>query len=121
MKEYKLIVAGGREFSDATLLSQTLIALAHEAGDATAISIVSGMARGADMLGFQFAREHKVKCYQFPADWNQYGKRAGFIRNKQMGDFADGLLAFWDGESRGTKQMIEYMQSLNKPVHIVRY
>jgi hypothetical protein len=79
------------------------------------------MARGADMLGFQFAREHGVKCYQFPADWNQYGKRAGFIRNKQMGDFADGLLAFWDGESRGTKQMVEYMQSLKKPVHIIRY
>lgn len=121
MREYKLIVAGGRDFNDANLLSQTLMGLSAEAGDAVCISIVSGMARGADMLGFQFAREHNVKCYQFPADWSQYGKRAGFIRNKQMGDFADGLLAFWDGESRGTKQMIEYMQSLGKPTYVIRY
>ena len=121
MREYKLIVAGGRDFNDADLLSETLMGLATEAGDEICISIVSGMARGADMLGFQFARKHNVKVYQFPADWNQYGKRAGFIRNKQMGDFSDGLLAFWDGESRGTKQMIEYMQSLGKPIYVVRY
>lgn len=121
MKEYKLIVAGGRDFNDANLLSQTLMGLATEAGDEIQISIVSGMARGADMLGFQFAQQHQVQCHRFPADWNQHGKAAGFIRNKQMGDFADGLLAFWDGKSRGTAQMIEYMQALKKPVHIVRY
>ena len=79
------------------------------------------MAKGADSLGHFFAIQHNVAKYKFPADWIKYGKGAGFIRNKQMGDFADGLLAFWDGESRGTKQMVEYMRSLGKPVHIVNY
>ena len=110
MKEFKLIIAGGRDFTDTKLLSGVIDQLVNR-GELKdyAVSIVTGMARGADMLA------------HFPADWNQYGKRAGFIRNKQMGDFADGLLAFWDGQSRGTKQMIEYMQSLGKPTHIVRY
>lgn len=121
MEEFKLIVAGGRDFTNADLLARSLCDLADGIYADKAISIVSGMARGADNLGYLFAIKHNVVKYQFPADWNQYGKRAGMIRNKQMGDFADGLLAFWDGQSRGTKQMIEYMRSLGKPVHIINY
>lgn len=121
MQEFKLIVAGGRDFNNSEVLSRTICQLAHGEYANMAISIVSGMARGADSLGYLFAIKHNVVKYQFPADWNQYGKRAGMIRNKAMGDFADGLLAFWDGQSRGTKQMIEYMRSLGKPVHIVNY
>lgn len=121
MDEFKLIVAGGRDFTDAKMLDKAILDLAEGEYADKAISIVSGMARGADMLGYMFAVNHNVVVYQFPAEWDKYGKRAGFIRNKQMGDFADGLLAFWDGSSKGTKQMIEYMQSLQKPVHIVRY
>ena len=119
--EFKLIVAGGRDFNDAVLLERVLIALADVDYADMALSIVSGMARGADALGYQFAQANGVKCYEFPADWDTHGKRAGFIRNKQMGDFADGLLAFWDRKSRGTSDMISYMQSLTKPVHIVYY
>jgi len=121
MKEFKLIVAGGREFNNYPMLSKAIIDLSETLYDQVAVSIVSGMARGADELGVRFAAQHNVKLYKFPADWNQYGKRAGFVRNKQMGDCSDGLLAFWDGASKGTAQMIEYMRSLNKPVHIVRY
>lgn len=121
MQEFKLIVAGGRDFNDVVLVGQAITELAETIYQDRAVSIVSGMARGADLLGYAFAVDNNVKRYEFPADWNQYGKRAGFIRNKQMGDFADGLLAFWDGQSRGTAQMIEYMQSLKKPVHIIRY
>ena len=121
MNEFKLIVAGGRDFNDAALMERVLIALADVDYADMALSIVSGMARGADALGYQFAQANGVKCYEFPADWEKHGKRAGFIRNKQMGDFADGLLAFWDFESKGTDHMIKYMQSLSKPVHIIRY
>jgi len=121
MKEFKLIVAGGRDFVDYRLLSNALNEIASTVYQNEAISIVSGMARGADSLGNRFAHEHKVKLYEFPADWNTHAKSAGFIRNKQMGNFADGLLAFWDGKSRGTAQMIEYMRSLNKPVNIIYY
>jgi len=121
MQEFKLIVAGGRDFTDYAKASEEIIKLANGPLKDFAVSIVSGMARGADALGARFAHEHNVKLYEFPADWNKYGKAAGFKRNEEMGRFADGLLAFWNGESRGTKHMIEYMQSLSKPVHVIRY
>lgn len=121
MQELKLIVAGGRDFSDYALLSKCIMDIALVEYPDKAISIVSGMAKGADSLGYMFAVENNVRKYIFPADWNQYGKRAGMLRNKQMGNFSDVLLAFWDGQSRGTQQMIQFMGSLGKPVHIVRY
>jgi len=121
MNEFKLIVAGGRDFDDYFLLKGWVNRLANETYAERAVSIVSGMARGADALGTQFAKEHGVRLYEFPADWDQYGKRAGFMRNEQMGRFSDGLLAFWDIRSKGTAHMIEFMRKLNKPVHIVTY
>jgi hypothetical protein len=121
MKEFKLIVAGGRDFDDYQTLHDTLMQLANTVYHDRAVSIVSGMARGADALGGKFARENDVKLYEFPADWEEYGKRAGFIRNQQMADFSDGLLAFWDGKSRGTAHMIETMRKAGKPVHLIRY
>ena len=77
--------------------------------------------RGADQLAVRFAVTHDIKLYKFPANWDGFGKRAGFIRNTQMGDFADALLVFWDGQSNGTKHMIDYMHKLKKPVHIHIY
>lgn len=124
MKEFKLIVAGGRDFNDYQHLSRVLFAMADNEFADHAVSIVSGMARGADALAVQFARTNSIKLYEFPADWNpngQFDRGAGHKRNREMGDFADGLLAFWDGKSPGTKGMIEYMQRLKKPVHVVRY
>ena len=122
MNEFKLIVAGGREFEDALLLAAKINELANGEYKDKAVSLVSGMARGADKLAYQFAQRHGIKVYEFVPDWNgPLGKGAGFARNKDMGNFADGLLAFWDGESRGTAQMIEFMRSLKKPVHVVRY
>ena len=120
MNEFKLIVAGGRDFNDYDVLSETLLTLANTEYADKAVSLVSGMARGADALGYMFAHKHGVKCYEFPANWNKYGKRAGFIRNEEMGRFADGLVAFWNG-SKGTQHMINFMQSLGKPVVIVTY
>lgn len=120
MKEYKLIVAGGRDFDDYLQLTQTLMSIADEAGDKFAISIVSGMAKGADALGYRFAKTHGVTCYEFPADWS-VGKNAGYVRNQRMGEFADGLLAFWDGQSKGTAHMIRIMREMGKPVHVVHY
>lgn len=135
--EFRLIVAGGRDFDDYDRLSAELFALAENELGPYAVSIVSGLARGADHWGREFALREQVQLYEFPADWDnvdvpgavvrtnrngrQYNARAGIDRNHQMGDFADGLIAFWDGKSRGTKDMIEYMQSLEKPVRVVRY
>lgn len=122
--EFKLIVAGSRDFKDYDHLSRVLFAMADNEYADKEVSIVSGMARGADMLAVQFARTNGIQLHEFPADWNPNGvfdRGAGHKRNKQMGDFADSLLAFWDGNSPGTKGMIDYMHKLNKPVHVVMY
>lgn len=119
--EFKLIVAGSRDFNDYDHLSRVLFAMADNEYADKEVSIVSGMARGADMLAVQFARTNSIKLYEFPADWNGMGKVAGFKRNGDMAKFADGLLAFWDGASKGTAHMISCMLLVNKPVHVVRY
>lgn len=121
MNEFKLIIAGSRGFNDYEKLIRVLFAMAEDEYADKNLAIVSGMAKGADMLGYRFAVDHDIKVYKFPANWNGLGKKAGIIRNTQMGNFADGLLAFWDGESNGTRHMIEYMRRLEKPVTIINY
>lgn len=114
----KVIIAGGRYFDNYPLLVKSCD---HFFKGQETIEIVSGGAKGADALGEQYASESKLKQYKFPANWNMYGKAAGPIRNEEMGDFADALVAFWDGESKGTMHMIKYMKKLGKPVRIVIY
>ena len=121
MNEFKLIVAGGRDFNDYGKAKEEILTLANGPLNDYAVSIVCGLARGADAMGLAFAVENNVIHYDFPADWDKYGKRAGILRNEEMGKFADGLLAFWDGQSRGTKHMIEFMKGLGKPVRIIKY
>ena len=119
MKPFRLIVAGGRDFADKALFLQTMQQVEQELAEYS-VSLVSGMAKGADLMGYQFAEEYGITCYKFPADWSM-GKQAGYVRNTEMANFSDGLVAFWDGESRGTKHMIETMQNMGKQVFIVRY
>ena len=120
MKDFKLIVAGGRDYGDYAQLRDVLLELGTVTYADKAVSIVSGMARGADALGVRFAKEMGVELHEFPADWST-GKGAGFARNEDMAKFSDGLVAFWDGESRGTLHMIQTMQRAGKPVHVIRY
>lgn len=121
MNEFKLIVAGGRDFNDYALVERVLFAMADTELADYGVSIVSGMARGADALGHRFAKANGVQVYEFYADWDGLGKSAGHRRNEDMGRFADGLLAFFDGSSKGTAGMIAFMQKLGKPVTIINY
>lgn len=121
---HKLIVAGSRGFTDYSLLSKKLeeirtVILTNSMADD--LEIVSGGAKGADLLGERWAKEHHVSITIFPADWDKYGKSAGHRRNRQMGDYADTLIAFWDGESPGTKGMIAYAEEKELGVIVVRY
>ena len=114
----KVIIAGSRGFSDFQLLyAKCEEILANVDG----VEIVSGTARGADKLGEHYAglKGHSVR--QFPSDWDKHGKAAGYIRNKEMADYADCLIAFWDGESRGTKHMIDLATERGLSVHIINY
>lgn len=99
---FRVIIAGGRDFRDYDLLAKTMNHLLSNVRDE--ITVVCGKARGADTLGEQYAKEHGYSVQYFPADWNKYGKSAGYLRNTEMAKNADALVAFWNGASLGTRQ-----------------
>lgn len=122
----KIIIAGGRGFSDYPLLKQECDAFLYQVlrekldlGEE--VTVISGAARGADRLGEQYAKDKGYKILSKPADWNKYGKRAGYLRNEEMAAGADALIAFWDGCSRGTMHMINIAQQHHLLVKVVRY
>ena len=121
MSEYRVIIAGGREFQNYGLVLDRIEYYLQNKLKSDTVIIVSGHATGADSLGERYANEHGLKCELYPADWNAHGKAAGPIRNAQMADNADALIAFWDGKSRGTKNMIETARNKGLRVAVVRY
>lgn len=114
----KCIIAGGRDFNDyATLQSVCDKIFKNTKPD----EIVSGTARGADSLGELYAKNKKIEVKRFPADWNLHGMRAGIIRNEQMAAYATHLIAFWDGKSKGTKNMIALAKNYNLITRVISY
>ena len=106
----KVIIAGSRNFSNFLLLSKVCDNALIKQRE---IEIVSGTANGADKLGERYANIHNYKIKKFPANWDKYGKSAGYRRNEEMANYADALIAFWDGKSVGTKHMIEMAKKYN--------
>lgn len=123
-KKARIIVAGGRDFVDYALLSQTLNSVLEKYTDSETI-IVTGCCRGADALGERYAKEHGIPVKRFPADWLQYGKAAGPIRNRDMAEYASEgegvLVAFWDGKSRGTASMIRLAEKYGLLIKTITY
>jgi hypothetical protein len=114
----KVIIAGGRLFNDYDMLCQSCDG---ELGLKTDIEIVSGTANGADKLGEKYARERGYGIKQFPANWDKFGKSAGYRRNEEMAKYADTLIAFWDGKSKGTKHMIDLANRYQLNVKVFMY
>ena len=83
------------------------------------LEIISGHARGVDTIGEEFAHLCGFKLKIFLADWNKHGKKAGYLRNIEMADYGDILIAFWDGNSKGTKHMIDIAN--NKGLKVYTY
>lgn len=106
---FKLIVAGSRYFKDYDRLAQDLDKLlSARVAAGEQIEIVSGgCPTGADAFAARYARERGYALQLFPANWRRWGKLAGPIRNRHMADYGDALVAFWDGKSRGTADMIK--------------
>lgn len=124
MKEIRIIVAGSRTFSDYMMLECRLDSFVKYVNNP--ITIISGTANGADKLGELYAKSHGYKCECFPANWELYGKRAGYIRNGEMAKYAVDnaigvLFAFWDGESRGTAHMINLATQHGLAVNVVNF
>jgi len=111
----KTIIAGSREINNYQVLLNTL-------KDYTLpiTEIVSGHANGVDSLGEKYAKSNNIPLIIFPADWNKFGKQAGYLRNVQMADYAEALIAIWDGQSKGTKMMIDIANKKGLKVYIYR-
>ncbi len=115
---FKVIVAGGRKFSNYELLESKLDKILS---NKTNVEIVSGKANGADSLGEKYAKKRGFKVKEFPANWDDYGNSAGPRRNIEMADYADGLVAFWDGMSKGTAHMIKVAREKGLKVSVIHY
>ena len=124
--EYRILIAGSRDFTNYDFLESSVSEFLKGHQDKEII-IISGAARGADKLGERYAQNHGLKVIQFFPDWSRYGKRAGHIRNTQMLEYiqenncACAVLAFWDGESRGTKDTITTAQNKGIETKIFRF
>lgn len=103
----RICVAGSRSFHDRKKFDAVLRLYLSWAG-VKPYAFISGDAwRGPDRMIIDYAEEHQLPCFKFPADWETHGKAAGHIRNGVMRKHLTHLLVFWDGESKGTKEMID--------------
>lgn len=108
MTDYRVIIAGSRSFNDYELLRELCLSILQEKMRTHRVVIVSGHARGADSLGEIFAKEFSLPFELHPAKWRLLGKAASMVRNAEMAKCSDALIAFWDGESSGTRHMINF-------------
>lgn len=113
----RIVVAGSRGFDDYKYLKSKLDQITWNEGDV----IISGGAKGADSLGERYAKEHSIRLEVYSADWDQYGKRAGYIRNKQMAEACTHGMVFWDGESKGASHMIDLLKEYERKFVVFLY
>lgn len=118
---FRVIIAGGRYFNQYAMLCRYCDKVLSNKAQTHEIEIVSGCCEGADLLGIRYAQERGYKCLRMPADWMNEGKAAGPKRNKRMAEASNALIAFWNGESRGTANMIETAKELGLLVRVKRY
>ena len=109
----KVIIAGSREFSDYELLCQVV-----EKSGFDITEVVSGCARGTDKLGERWAKENGIPVKKFPAKWDELGKDAGYIRNREMADYADALISIVFPNSRGTRHMVRVAKLRNMECYV---
>jgi hypothetical protein len=98
----RTIIAGSRWIID---YQQLEFAISSAGWEPT--TVLSGCAKGPDLLGEVWANSHQIPLIRYPANWDEHGKYAGMLRNIQMAENAEALIALWDGESSGTSHMIE--------------
>ena len=110
----KVAVIGSRGFNDYELVVKTLSKM-------TITLLVSGGAKGADSLGEQYAIENNIETKIFLPDWEKHKRAAGMIRNTDIINESEVVVAFWDGESKGTLDSINKAKKLNKKLIIINY
>lgn len=122
----KVIIAGSRPPKDLSpderfkwsSRAHAALTRAVQESKFTIREVVSGTADGVDRIGELWAKIHEIPVRRFPAQWNTWGKSAGYLRNCEMADNADALIAIWDGKSRGTQNMIDIARRKGLRVHV---
>lgn len=116
----KVVIFGGREFTNYDLFIESVVEILDGLElSPEDVEIVEGGARGADRLAGTFCSNYGVHHKLFKAEWDKLGKGAGHIRNRKMAEYSDFGIGFWDGKSKGTKNMIETLKKLDKDTYIV--
>jgi hypothetical protein len=98
----RVIIAGSRNITDYNIMKDAV-----KKSNFVIDTIISGGARGVDSLAEEYARYYNIPLDVMKADWDKHGKSAGYKRNVEMAKSAEALIAVWDGESKGTKHMID--------------
>lgn len=118
METFKVVIGGCREFEDYAVFCESVDIFLSELKKRGTICILSGTCRGVDKMGERYAAERGYTVQRYPAEWGKYGRSAGPRRNREMVDDADFVIAFWDGESAGTRSLVEYTKRVGKPLRI---
>ena len=120
-----LLIAGGRDMINYDILCDGISKFKDTFENVIITGIVTGKARGADSLGERYGVVNDIPIHEFSVDWDKLGKRAGYVRNMEMAKFLvetqGKALIFWDGVSRGTKNMIDILEAMNVDYVIRRY
>ena len=119
----KIAIIGSRSFSDYQELENKVQKFLAEWNCElnSSVEIVSGGAVGADSLGEVFAQNHHLEMISILPDWKKFGRGAGIVRNREIAETADAVIAFWDGASKGTKSTIDFFRDQKKKIKIVRF
>lgn len=125
MKTYSTIIAGSRTIEQIEQIERAVtesgfIITEVVSGGQVSRDATTGDLYGADYLGEQWAKRHMIPIRRFAADWRKHGKAAGPIRNDEMARYADQLIAVWDGQSRGTRDMIDRAERYGLKVYVHR-
>lgn len=112
----RVVIAGSRTIDDIFFLYDAIKNLNIEKELIT--EIVSGGAYGADYLGEIYAKQNKIPLTIMPAEWDKWGKSAGYRRNEEMAKIADAVIVLWDGVSKGSKHMIELAKKYNRKLWV---
>jgi len=110
----RIAIVGSRSYADLAGVVDYVNALPNDA------EVISGGARGVDSTAERAAISRGLKVTSIRAEWEKFGKAAGFIRNSTIVDSCDRVVAFWDGKSRGTLDTITKAKIASKPVEIIR-
>ena len=114
----KILIAGSRSLRNNKVAIETLDAFFNKYSKEE-VEIITGMANGIDMMAYEKAKAGNYTIHEYPADWEKYGKSAGYIRNAEMVKLCTAALVLWDGKSKGTKHTIDLCEKQDKLAHII--